>query len=301
MPAHDTVKCGLSTTTHLQQAVVMQELLAKTLPLVALAFLATSMFNVGLDLTVRQIAEPLRNRSLLGRALVASVLLVPVLAAVLGRLLPMEQALATGLIVYGLAAGTEGGPKFVQLARGNAGFAVGLLAMLLTITIVAMPMVLSLVVPDAHVDRGALLVKLLVAVAVPMGTGLLLRARRPALADRLSAVMHRVTLACSPSSSLKSFTSTSMRCWRCSPARCWRRCCTSSWPSSSVIRSGGPLPENRRALTIMTCVRNAPISMTTASQVFPDEPGVLVMVTVMAALSVVYAVVTVLALRRFAS
>lgn len=279
----------------------MQELLTRTLPLVALAFLATSMFNVGLDLTVRQIAEPLRNRRLLGRALVASVLLVPVLAAILSRLMPMEHALAIGLIVYALSAGTEGGPKFVQLARGNAGFAVGLLAALLTITIIAMPMVLSLVVPDAHVDRGGLLVKLLVAVAVPMGTGLLLRARRTALADRLSAVMHRVTLGL-----LGVF---------------FAQVVYVNFDAMLAMQSGallaalfyfaiafgigyafgGPRGEDRRALAIMASVRNAPISMTTASQVFPDQPGVLVMVTLLAALSVVHAVVAVLALRRLAN
>jgi hypothetical protein len=48
----------------------------------------------------------------------------------------------------------------------------------------------------------------------------------------------------------------------------------------------------------MTFVRNAPISMTTASQVFPHEPGVLVMVTVLAALSVVLAVLAVVAMNR---
>ena len=54
----------------------MQEVLAKTLPLVALAFLASAMFSVGLDLTTRQIVEPLRNRRLVGAALVANVVFV---------------------------------------------------------------------------------------------------------------------------------------------------------------------------------------------------------------------------------
>jgi len=48
----------------------------------------------------------------------------------------------------------------------------------------------------------------------------------------------------------------------------------------------------------MTFVRNAPISMATAIQVFPDEPGVLVMVTLLAALSVVLGVIAALVLSR---
>jgi bile acid:Na+ symporter, BASS family len=277
----------------------MQELLAKTLPLVALAFLTTSMFNVGLDLTVRQITEPLRDRSLLARALLSSVVLVPVLAAMLTRLFPMEQALATGMIVYALAAGTEGGPKFVQLARGNAGFAVGLLAALLTITIVCMPMVLSLVVPDVHVDRVGLLVKLLLAVAVPVGFGLFLRARYVALADRLSAVMHRVTLGL-----LGVFVAqvvyVNLDVMLALPAGATIAALLYFVVAFGIgYALGGPRTENRRALAMMTYVRNAPIAMTTASQVFPHEPAVLAMVTLMAVVSFVLAVLTVVLLRRF--
>jgi hypothetical protein len=50
----------------------------------------------------------------------------------------------------------------------------------------------------------------------------------------------------------------------------------------------------------MTFVRNAPISMTTASQVFPQDPGVLVMVTVMSALSLVVGILAVVGLNRSA-
>lgn len=279
----------------------MQELLTNTLPLVALAFLATSMFNVGLDLTVPQIVEPLRNRRLLGRALIASVLLVPVLAAILTRLIPIEHALATGLIVYALSAGTEGGPKFVQLARGNAGLAVALLATLLTITIIAMPMVLSLVVPDAHVDRGALLVKLLVAVAVPIGAGLLLRAHRIEIAERLSKVMHRVTLGLLGVFFAQVVYVNFDAMLAMQPGAMLAALLYFIIAFGIGYAFGGPRGEDRRALAIMTFVRNAPISMTTATQVFPDEPGVLAMVTLLAALSVVAAVLAVLALRRFSS
>ena len=61
---------------------------------------------------------------------------------------------------------------------------------------------------------------------------------------------------------------------------------------------GGPKRENRRALALMTFIRNAPISMTTASQVFTHDPGVLVMVAVMSALSVVLGVLATVGFRR---
>lgn len=276
----------------------MQEVLAKTLPLVALAFLASAMFSVGLDLTTRQIVEPLKNRRLVGAALVANVVFVPLLALAIVRLIPMDHALGIGIVVYALAAGTEGGPKFVQLAKGNAGFAVGLLALLLSITVVCMPMALSLAVPDAHIDRGSLLVKLFIAVVVPIGAGLVIRATRAGLADRLSVFMHRAVLALLAVFFLQVIVVNYEAMLGLQSGALLGALLYFAVAFAVAYLLGGPRQDNRRALAIMTFVRNAPISMTTASQVFPDEPGVLVMVTVMAALSVVLAVLAVLGFNR---
>jgi BASS family bile acid:Na+ symporter len=276
----------------------MQQFLAQTLPLVALAFLASSMFSLGLDLTTRQIVGPLRDRRLLGLALAANVVLVPLLAIAITRLVPMDPALAIGLVVYALAAGTEGGPKFVQLAKGNAGFAVGLLAVMLSITVVFMPLALSVLVPDAQIDRGSLLVKLFIAVVVPMGTGLLLRAHRAALADRLSAFMHRASLALLAVFFVQVIVVNYEAMLALQPGALLGALLFFALAFAVGYGLGGPRQENRRALAIMTFVRNAPISMTTASQVFPQDPGVLVMVTVLAALSVVLAVLAVVGFNR---
>ncbi len=276
----------------------MQEVLARTLPLVALAFLASAMFSVGLDLTIRQIVEPLKNRRLVGAALLANVVLVPLIALALVRLIPMDHAFAIGIVVYALAAGTEGGPKFVQLSKGNAGFAVGLLALLLSITVVCMPAALSLAVPDAHIDRGSLLVKLFMAVVVPIGAGLLLRAKRAGLADRLSRLMHWAVLVLLAVFFLQVIVVNFEAMLGLQPGALLGALLYFALAFTAAYLLGGPRRDNRRALALMTFVRNAPIAMTTASQVFPHEPGVLVMVTVLAALSLVCAVLAAVAFNR---
>ena len=279
----------------------MQEFLAATLPLVALAFLASAMFSVGLDLTVRQILDPLRDRRLLASALAANALVVPLIAVVITRLVPMEPALAIGVMVYALAAGTEGGPKFVQLARGNAGFAVGLLAVLLAITVTFMPLVLAFFVGDAHIDRGSLLGKLVVAVAVPMGAGLALRMTRAVLADRLSAFMHRASIVLLIVFFVQVIVVNREAMLALQGGAMLAVALFFGLGFAAAYVMGGRQRADRRALAIMTAVRNAPISMTTASQVFAHEPGVLVMVTVMAAVSVVVGVLAVLGFSRLSS
>jgi BASS family bile acid:Na+ symporter len=279
----------------------MHAILAQTLPLVALGFLASAMLSLGLDLTTRQIIEPLRNKRLLAASLAANILLVPLVAVVISRVIPMEEALAIGLVVYALAAGTEGGPKFVQLAKGNTGFAVGLLAVLLTITVVFMPGVLSLAVPDAHVDRGQLLVKLLAAVALPLGLGLVIRARFASLADRLSIVMHRASLGllCVLFLQLVYVNFDAILAMQSGALLGGLLFFAVAFGTGYLL--GGPRAEDRRTLAIMTFPRNAPISIATASQVFPDNPGVLVMVTVLCALSPLLGVAVVLGFRRFSA
>jgi BASS family bile acid:Na+ symporter len=276
----------------------LHDILAQSQPIVALSFLASAMFSLGLDLTLRQIVDPLRNRRLLGVALAANFLLVPLLAIVLSRVIPMDEALAIGVIVYALAAGTEGGPKFTQLAKGNAGLAVGLLAVLLLVTMILMPAVLSLAVPDAHVDRLGLLLKLLVAVGLPMGLGLAIRARRPDLADRMSVPMHRASMVLLAVFVLLVVYVNYEAMLELQVGA--MLCALLFFPIAfgMTYAMGGPRQDNRRTLAMMTFVRNAPIAIATATQVFPDRPGVLVMVTLMASLSPVFGVIAVLVLNR---
>jgi len=279
----------------------VHDLLTQSLPLAIAVFVTTAMFSVGLDLTIRQIVEPLRNKRLIAVSLVANVVLVPLLALGLAGVIPMDGALRTGFLLYAFTAGTEAGPKLVQLAKGNAAFAVGLLAVLIATTIVFVPMAVSLVVPDAHVERGKVLVKLLLVVALPMGIGLYLKARHDALAARLSLVMHRVSttllflvfaqliyvnydeiLAVQPSALLAGLLLFALA-------------------FAVGYALGGPERANRRALAIMTFVRAGSIAMMIAGQVFAHEPRVLVMATVMTSLSVVLGVLAVVWFRRSAA
>jgi len=279
---------------------VVHDILARTLPFVALAFLVTVMFSTGLDLTVRQIIEPLRDRRLLASSLAANVLLVPLIAVVITRLIPMGEAMQIGIVLYALGAGTETGPKLVQVARGNAGFAVALLALLVSITVIFLPSVLSFAVPDVHVDRVRLLVKLVVTVALPLGLGVFLRSRRGASVERFSVVMHRAALTLLGLFVLQVIAVNYGAILEVESGAMIGGVLFFALAFATGYLAGGPLVENRRALAIMGSIRNAPIAMAIASQVFAHDPGVLVTVTMMAVLSVVLGLSATFALRRLA-
>ena len=271
----------------------MDEFLRQSVPLAIAIFLVTAMLSLGLELTLKQVMAPLRNRRLVIKSVLISGLAVPLVAIALTQAFAMEQALATGLIVYALAAGTEGGPKFVQLVNGNTAFAFGLLGVLLTVTVVFLPLAINLAIPGAEVSVGEVVVKLLLLVALPIAVGMVVNAGAADLAARISPGVHRLSMIFLAIlfflviyvniEAIVSLQSTAVLAGLLLFAIAY------------VVgyAAGGPAVEDRKALAFMTFARNGSISMLIAGQVFIEQPQVLVMATLMAAGSVVAAVIVV--------
>jgi len=273
------------------------ELLNQAVGPVIAIFLVTAMFSLGLDLTVGQITQALRNKRLVAKSAVVNFVLIPLVAIAITRLIPMDNALRMGIVLYALSAGTEGGPKFVQIVRGNTAFAFGLLVVMLVFTVSLVPVILSLVMPGAHISIGELVSKLILVVALPIGVGLYLSSRREKLAARLNPIFHRASM---------------VMLWLLFVLLVYVNLdAIATLPVNALMGGlllfalafaigyigGGPATENRRALAIMSFARNGSISMMIAREVFTDVPEVLVMTTVMAAASVILAVLAVVCMR----
>ncbi len=155
----------------------MPEFLATLQSLFTFAFVVSSMLAMGLSLTVGQIIEPLRSLRLVLLALVANFVIVPGIAFALGQVIPMDDPLRIGLILMGSAAGAPFLPKLAQIAKANVAFAVGLMALLIVVTVGYLPLVLPLLLPGVEVDAAEIAVTLFGQMLVPLGIGLLVRAR----------------------------------------------------------------------------------------------------------------------------
>jgi predicted Na+-dependent transporter len=163
----------------------MADLLNALSNVFTLLFVVTSMFSMGLSLTVPQILQPLRNARLVAMALVANFVVVPAAAFILSRVIPMEQALQIGLLLIGTAAGAPFLPKLAQIARANVPFAVGVMALLVVVTVGYLPLVLPLLLPGVAVDAGAIATQLFLEILVPLALGLLVKARWDEAAETL--------------------------------------------------------------------------------------------------------------------
>lgn len=171
----------------------MTELLATLLNLSVLVFAVSSMLSVGLAYTLREILGPLRNVSGVLRVLLANFVLVPLLAYLVLQVFPLERPYAVGLMLVATAAGAPFLIKLTERSAGNLAISATLLVILLPATVVYMPLVVPLLVPEAEVSAWAIARPLVVTMLLPLAAGLLVRGQSQFWAARLQPVMGRAS------------------------------------------------------------------------------------------------------------
>jgi len=169
------------------------ELLGKAVPVAMLAFVVSSMLAVGVSLTVGQIMAPLRNGKLVSLALLANFVLMPLSALVIARLLRLDEPLGIALLLLGTAAGAPFLPKLAGIAKSNLAFAVGLMVLLMVLTVGYMPLVLPLLLKGVSIDATKIARSLVLLMLLPLGAGLLLKARFCYVADRIRTPLNRIS------------------------------------------------------------------------------------------------------------
>jgi len=158
-----------------------------------LVFVVVSMLAVGSSLTVGQIVAPLRNRKLVFFALLANFVLMPAGALAIAKLLRLDQPLGIALILLGVAAGAPFLPKLAGIAKGNLAFAVGLMVLLMVLTVAYMPLVLPLLLEGVSVDPMKIARSLLLLMLLPLGVGLVVKARFGSIAEKLRVPLNRIS------------------------------------------------------------------------------------------------------------
>jgi predicted Na+-dependent transporter len=171
----------------------MSEIVGVIAQISALTFILTSMLAMGLSLTVQQIIDPLKDIRRVLVALLANFVLVPVLAYLITLLIPLDEGLKTGLIIAAAAAGAPFLPKLVQVAKGNAAFSVGLMTLLMVVTVIYLPLMLPVLLPGASVSPWDIAQSLITTMLLPLGIGLLIKARYEETAQSLQPHMSQMS------------------------------------------------------------------------------------------------------------
>lgn len=149
------------------------------------------MVLIGLRVTFAELGRVAGNWRLVGRAAVANYLLVPAVAVGLLVWFDANPMVAAGFLILAVCPGAPFGPPFAGIARANVPIAVGLMVILAGSSAVISPLLLQLLLPwisggeAPRIDLPGMLGALLITQLLPLLCGLLMRHRRPQLADRL--------------------------------------------------------------------------------------------------------------------
>jgi bile acid:Na+ symporter, BASS family len=153
------------------------ELLSDLPRLLTLGFSITTMFSLGLGLTVGEILLPLRNARFVVAALSANFIVVPAVAVLTAGVLGLPEDLRIGLLLVACAAGAPMIPKLVQIAKGDAATGIALVTLLIVTTVPFLPLALPLLLPGVTPPAGPIALSLSGQMLLPLAAGLLVRAR----------------------------------------------------------------------------------------------------------------------------
>ena len=266
---------------------MFQDLLHRGYNIATFLFVVSSMLAMGSGLRVGQIVEPLRRVWLVVLGIVANFVLMPLAALGLARVLRLDESFAIGLLILGCAAGAPFLPKLADLSKGSLAFAVGLMVLLMVGTVAYLPLVLPLLAEGVSVNPMQIAQSLVLLMLLPLGIGLVLKARFETLAatvkpwlDRLSSIslilMIVLIVAVNIDKVLQVFGTRAILAGLLFIAVGF----LAGW------LLGGPDKDSRKVLAFGTAQRNIAAALLVAGQSFSD-PKVVVMVTVVAILGMV--------------
>jgi bile acid:Na+ symporter, BASS family len=238
------------------------------------------MVTIGLGVTLAEIVAVARDRRAVTRAGLANYVIVPAAAVVLLLLFHAAPLVAAGFLVAAVCPGAPYGPPLTGIAKGNVGLAVGLMMLLAASSALLAPLLLRLLLPivtgdsAVQIDVAKMIATLLGDQLLPLGIGLLLRHRWPALAGRLAKPARRLSLLLNVAL-LGTILTAQFDTLIAIPLRAFVG--MTALVLAGLVAGwlvGGPARGDRAATAMATSVRNVGVTLVIAVASFPGTPAV---------------------------
>lgn len=182
----------------------VQVTLNPAVPIVVSIVTAFLIFGVALDLEAEHFRRVLRKPRAPLVGLLAQYGLVPAVAFLVALLVVDEPSIALGLMFIAACPGGSGSNYLTGLARGDVALSVSISAITSVTCVVATPLVFAFwasrtaetdaLLRTIELDVAGVVLSVLLMLALPTAAGMLIRARRPRLADRLRGPLRRISV-----------------------------------------------------------------------------------------------------------
>lgn len=161
---------------------------------VTMVFVLSTMFSMGLKLSVSQVVDALGERRLLVNSLAVNLVAIPLIAYALVRTVSVETGFAAGIVLLAVSPGAPFGPKLAEISDSDVAFASGLMVILCILSVITIPVSLLLLLPgDVAVDPLAIGRMVLSIQLVPLLLGLGISFALPSLVNRLYPLAQRLS------------------------------------------------------------------------------------------------------------
>jgi predicted Na+-dependent transporter len=171
----------------------MEVILQQFANLSILIYIVSTMLSMGLSFFPKQFIEPLKDKKLILKSLVANFIFVPVLTFIILQIIPLQPGLAIGLVLMAAGAGSPFMLKLVQFMKADMAFAVGLMLILSVVTLIYMPLMLSFLLPHVSVNPESIAVSLLVLIFLPLIIGTAIKWRYNNIAEAIKPSFNQIS------------------------------------------------------------------------------------------------------------
>lgn len=161
--------------------------------------LAIVMLGMGLSLVPEDFKRITRYPKAVAVGSVCQLLLLPLLGALVTLVVPMQPAIAVGLIVLAVCPGGPSSNLLTYLAKGDVALSVTLTAVSSIVTVFTIPVFTSLALQHFLGERAAIalpigptIVQIFLITLLPIAIGMAVRSRFPQTARRLEKQMSRL-------------------------------------------------------------------------------------------------------------
>ena len=275
-----------------------------TVELLVHVFITLAMFCIGMSATLGDMLELLRERTRVTRAIIANSLVPPVVAFAIVALFPLDDAVATVLLLLAFAPGGINAVQFSTKSPGQIATAGELLFLLSAIGLVTAPLAAGWLLPEEaaiSIPVDQLAFRVIALVAAPLAIGMWIRAIAPVIAGKLyKPAMLISTLAFIASVLL----SLSVR--QDALAELGTGTAVAMLGFILILMAvgwvlGGPAPDNRQVLAVTTNLRNVGLVYVLVDECCNDplfSTAVLAFMAMMVPANLVLTVVTAIMRKR---
>lgn len=255
------------------------------------------MLGAGLNIEIKQVVDLAKRFRLVVLGVLANFLVFPLLTILCLTLVPLSPDIKIGIMLMAAAPIAPMAPvPFVEKAKGDVIYSVGLMVIVAVFSIVFTPLILSLSIPESvggvTLNPLSIVKTLLMVQLIPISIGMIIRRTKPKWADRLIKFVPRIgqiglligvgLLLAKQASQIISIDILAY------PIMILLAIVALFVGDRMLIKEAA---DKRRALAISTAIRNVPLAFLIATESFPDSvvgPVTLVFSVFTMLLSVMY-------------